>query len=675
MSIRKKLSLLLIVVVILSVGFMGVFAYLNAANSVTDITKVSMVDLTKSGISLISTLIANETKNAEYIAGLKETEVFMSAGSNSHAAGRQKDELVERLISIVGKTDIYEHLFIFDNSGVIVADSDEKLIGTDISDRDYVVKSLQTGESAVSETLVSKSSGAFIIVFTSPVVLDGKLEGFVGAAVYARAFIPYLTSMQVLETKSSYAYLVDEKGVMLYHPTADKVGLPVENELINGVVKRVMNGEEVSTTSEEYLYKNVMKLSAYGVVPETRWTLVLTGDKDEVLAPVNAMGLFVLGYGLIAVIGALIASLVSTNLMINPIRKLTELVDKTAKLDLKYDEKYAHLVNKKDETGLISRSVFNTRKVLRETIGELKSVSALLAENADSLKRLSSQVQDNANDNSATAQELSAGMEETSASSEEITATVNEVDDEIRRIAQRAQEGALVSGQITDRAGGLKSQSQSSAGSARNLFEKVKADMEKAIQESGTIKQIGSLTDTILDITEQTNLLALNAAIEAARAGNAGRGFAVVAEEIRKLADESSGTAAGIQELVGGVVRAVENMRNQSELMLKFLEESVLRDYKKMVGLGEQYNKDAESINELMSQFETASHNLDQAMSNIAKAIGEVTVTIQEGARGVEDIAQKTTAIVDKTVDLTKMAEDNNRGAESLKLLVSRFKI
>lgn len=675
MSIRKKLSLLLIVVVILSVGFMGVFAYLNAANSVTDITKVSMVDLTKSGINLISTLIANETKNTEYIAGLKETEAFMSARIDSDAADRQKDELVKRLISIVGKTDIYEHLFLFDSSGIIVADSDEKLIGTDLNDRDYVVRSLQTGESTVSETLVSKSSGAFIVVFTSPVVMNGKIEGFVGAAVYAQAFIPYLTSMQVLDTKSSYAYLVDEKGVMLYHPTADKVGLPVENELINGVVNRVMNGEDVSTTSEEYLYKNVMKLSAYGMVPETRWTLVLTGDKDEVLAPINAMGLFVLGYGLIAVIGALIASLVSTNLMINPIRKLTELVDKTAKLDLKYDEKYAHLVNKKDETGMISQSVFNTRKVLRETIGELKSVSALLAENADSLKRLSSQVQDNANDNSATAQELSAGMEETSASSEEITATVNEVDDEIRRIAQRAQEGALVSGQITDRAGSLKSQSQSSAESARNLFERVKADMEKAIQESGTIKQIGSLTDTILDITEQTNLLALNAAIEAARAGNAGRGFAVVAEEIRKLADESSGTAAGIQELVGGVVRAVENMRNQSELMLKFLEDSVLKDYKNMVKLGEQYNKDAESVNELMSQFEMASHNLDQAMSNIAKAIGEVTVTIQEGARGVEDIAEKTTAIVDKTVDLTKMADDNNKGAENLKLLVSKFNI
>lgn len=35
---------------------------------------------------------------------------------------------------------------------------------------------------------------------------------------------------------SSYAYLVDTDGTMLYHPTAEKIGQPVENAVVLGVV-------------------------------------------------------------------------------------------------------------------------------------------------------------------------------------------------------------------------------------------------------------------------------------------------------------------------------------------------------------------------------------------------------------------------------------------------------
>ena len=36
--------------------------------------------------------------------------------------------------------------------------------------------------------------------------------------------------------ESSYIYLVDASGTMLYHPTEEKVGQPVENEVVKGLV-------------------------------------------------------------------------------------------------------------------------------------------------------------------------------------------------------------------------------------------------------------------------------------------------------------------------------------------------------------------------------------------------------------------------------------------------------
>jgi methyl-accepting chemotaxis protein len=261
----------------------------------------------------------------------------------------------------------------------------------------------------------------------------------------------------------------------------------VENEQVKEVVKRVQAGEKVESDVVDYIFQGKRKAAAYKIIPETNWILVITGDMEEVMQPVTNVKNAILAIGsIIAIIGLLIGLTIS-NKITSPILKLTELINKTADLDLKYDESFLYLEKYKDEIGIIARATFQTRSVLRKVVGKLQSVSHTVMDNAEKIEKLSVQIQDNANDNSATTEELSAGMQETAAASEEITATTTEINERVGAIATKAKDGADVSGQITERADKLKKDALESTKNAKALYEDVKDKMEKAIEDSNSI--------------------------------------------------------------------------------------------------------------------------------------------------------------------------------------------
>src|SRR5690606_25502915 len=100
---------------------------------------------------------------------------------------------------------------------------------------------------------------------------------------------------------------------------------------------------------------------------------------------------------------------------------------------------------------------------------------------------------------------------------------INEISRVVEQLASKAQE-SLRSGQETLE---LIQKSNSEIDDGRKVLQEGAAAMDELEEH---IRNINSISDSIMKITEQTNLLALNAAIEAARAGEHGRGFAVVAD-------------------------------------------------------------------------------------------------------------------------------------------------
>lgn len=485
----------------------------------------------------------------------------------------------------------------------------------------------------------------------------------------------YNKVMQGIEMKgieSVYAYLVDAEGIMLYHPTAEKIGQPVENAVIKDVVAKVKSGKKLENAVVEYDYKGAIKYAGYAITGNNL-IVVVTADKSEIVAPINDM---VKSMGIVAVatlLECLAAGYIVSLFICKPIKKLTQIIEKTARLDFTSNEDAQKLRNRKDETGHMARKVHDMRESLREMVTDINAASGQITANVDGLKQVADTINGMCTDNSATTQELAAGMEETAATAISIDESVQGMKDDADAIMVMAQKGAEASDEVMKRAKNLGVKTEQASSRTMDMYAGVKEKSQKAIEGSKAVNKINELTNTIMEISSQTSLLALNASIEAARAGEAGRGFAVVATEIGSLAEQTSKAIADIGTIVKEVNTAVGNMTECMEETTAFLEKAVLEDYKEFKEVSVQYQEDADSYGNNMNEVKDAIKHLFSVIEASAQALDGIKDTVNEAAAGVTDIAEKTSDMVKKTTQTNDMVTECYGCADNLKVIVDKF--
>jgi methyl-accepting chemotaxis protein len=681
-SIRMKIPLLIGVLIILSMVTTSIFTYIKSSEIIFSQSKAEMMSVNKRAIETISVMIEKQQAEAKAIGNTKQVLEVMKLRNNPDpiAIAQYKNALSEnngKFSRYIADNKNVERISLVDVSGNIISDSDIPSIGKSLVKQSYHSVS-SSGGFAISETIKSEISGQAVTVFTSPIIDEdnyGQSLGYVAVSVFAESFSKYMKDVNVSNSKSSYAYLIDEKGKMLYHKTKEKIGKDVENVAIKTIVDMVTKGQKVDAGTTNYVFEGVKKFSSYGVIPITNWTLVITGDMNEIRQPVNQMTKIILIITtIVSVFSLLIGALVS-RVIVNPLTKVTLLVDKTSKLDLSEDEGIESLIKANDEIGTISRAIVNMRKTLKDVVEDLIEASDNISNNAHTVEDLTDILKIKAEESSMETETLSAGMEETAATAQEISASSGEMKNMVNTIVEKASQGASTAQSIVEKAKGITVSTTGSKKETDKVYNDVKKQLEVAIEGSRAVEEIHGLAASILQITSQTNLLALNAAIEAARAGDAGRGFAVVADEVRKLAEQSGTTAANIQNVVKVVNTSVRNLADSSTKMLGFMDQEVSLNYEIIMGTGKEYMDDAASFNNFMKEFDETAQHLNNSINGITIAIDQVAGTVNEGAEGVFSISDKSIDIVSKMEEIKNTTSSNKVSAEKLKDITSKFKI
>ena len=305
---------------------------------------------------------------------------------------------------------------------------------------------------------------------------------------------------------------------------------------------------------------------------------------------------------------------------------------------------------------------------------KLQEILKLIIENTNYMENVVAEVDGSVVKSNDSASDLSAMTEELSATMQDVGLSVNTINDNADNILKDVEIIAIKSDDINQFSKEMKANAEKIESDARyNMVqtgEKVGNILDvlnKAIEDSKSVDQVNNLTNDILNISSQTNLLALNASIEAARAGEAGKGFAVVADEIRQLADSSRETANKIQSINSVVVAAVNNLSDNANNLVSYLQQTILPEFQTFVDGGVKYKENASYIENAMDEFVEKTDVLKKNMDEIAHSINTITTVVDDGAAGVNNAAISTQDLVEDIVNISNKMIENNGIAQNLK--------
>lgn len=371
----------------------------------------------------------------------------------------------------------------------------------------------------------------------------------------------------------------------------------------------------------------------------------------------------------------IIVVLVSVRLIVTPVKKsskeLGDMVDEVNNAAADLTKRIS--VNQKDEIGSLVEGVNTFIEALQHVIAEIRDSSVHLNSAFAAVTNSVTSVNGNATDISAVMEELSATMEEVSATLANVNERVERAGQGMDRISEQSEHILHYATEMQDRATQLENTAVTNKDTTSTMIQEILSTLQQAIENSKSVEEVNALTDEILNISSQTNLLALNASIEAARAGEAGKGFAVVADEIRVLADSSRETAGNIQQINAKVVTAVEELVKNSENIVAYINENVLKDYDGFVDSGHKYRADADYINEVMTSFTDSVEHLRQTMDEVVENVNDVSTAVEQGAEGVANAAEDTTQLVGEMETIMKEIDDSNQNISDLSTQTNRF--
>lgn len=478
-----------------------------------------------------------------------------------------------------------------------------------------------------------------------------------------------LSDVKLEGIDSSYVYVVKNDGTMLYHPTKEKVGQPVENAVIKGVVQQLQDGKKPETAVVEYVFNGTTKYSAYTILNNEN-ILVLTADESEALAGITTVTGIAIGICTVVMLLTIIITFILGRRLMQPLVKVSTIIEEIANGNINAD--FGMVKETNDEIGLIIEKMKELTQSLGNIVGRIRNSSDTMSANSYELNDTSSQTLAANNEISKAVEDVAEGSTGMAASISKINENLLEMSNETKDINESVNEIRNQTTAVQDSSKIMNDKIKSMQDSSRKMDDGISAISKRIETVNTTVDKVSNIVSVIEEISSETNLLSLNASIEAARAGDAGKGFAVVAQEIRVLSDNTNTELENIKQIISSLVEEcrycvqasgtiVEDNAKQKEEIKAVLDE--------FGSLDEQIQKTAEKADEI-EELVTAMIELND---DITKSSNSLTDVSAANAAATEEMNANIEELNAMMHVVSEMAGHMNNESDGLKEALSFF--
>lgn len=507
------------------------------------------------------------------------------------------------------------------------------------------------------------------VVSTTSKIMENEISNSDADDLDYDGYAKDLSGVKLEGMDSSYMYVVQNDGTMLYHPTKEKVGQPVENAVIKGVVNQLQDGKKPGTTVVEYDFNGTTKYSAYTILNNEN-ILVLTADESEALAGITTVTAASVGISTIVVLIAIIISFIMGRRLMRPLVKVSTIIEDVANGNI--DADFSVVKESNDEIGLIIEKMKELTQSLGSIVGRIRNSSDTMSSNSYELNDTSSQTLAANNEISKAVEDVAEGSTGMAASISKINENLLEMSNETKDINASVDEIKNQTVAVQDSSKIMNDKIKSMQDSSHKMDEGISAISKRIETVNTTVDKVSNIVSVIEEISSETNLLSLNASIEAARAGDAGKGFAVVAQEIRVLSDNTNTELENIKQIISSLVEEcrycvqasgtiVEDNAKQKEEIKAVLDE--------FGSLDEQIQKTAEKADEI-EELVTAMIELND---DITKSSNSLTDVSAANAAATEEMNANIEELNAMMNGVSEMAGHMNDESDGLKEALSFF--
>jgi methyl-accepting chemotaxis protein len=705
MKIGFKLTLIMIVLSLISIGSVGITLLMHSRTNIIDLANKYTLSLGEKGADEVRAHLEGYWYTVETIAHTMEQYDSMITGNRRNMLNVILEGITKSHPEVIGMWCIWEPDVLEGNDQAYIGTrgADDRgrftpyyywdrgtlkldtLVDVDVPGvSDFYVVPKRNNATTIMDPFIFEIEGKPVLMTSvaSPIRNNGRLVGVAGIDIsldeiqrISQLSKPYPDSVTaVFANDGTVAGHFDESRV-------GKNGRDTEADMngpyLDDFMKSITDGEHFRF--ERYIpamgTSVSIQLAPIKVASSTTpWSFAVGNIQSTVLKPVYNMiriAIVIICIVLaLVILAAIFLSMSITKPIINISSDLKEIAEGEGDLTRRV------ITNSKDEIGDLAR-YFN------ETVEKIKDLIISIKREALTLSDVGTNLATNMNETAAGVNEItvniqniksriinqSASVSETHATMEQLTINIKKLDDHVeRQNANVTQASAAIEQMVANiqsvtdtliKNGANVKALQEASGVGRTGLQDVAADIQEIAHESEGLLEINSVME---NIASQTNLLSMNAAIEAAHAGESGKGFAVVAAEIRKLAESSGQQSKTISNVLKKIKSSIDKITHSTENVLnKF--EAIDTNIKTVAD-------QEKSIRNAMEEQGEGSKQILESVSEVNEITRKVTSGSNEMLEGAKEVIEESTNLERSTQEITSGMNEMATGASDINLAV-----